>query len=203
MEKILLFSDLHFTAGDSIIGLDPLARFNEAAEHALVGHPDASHIIFMGDLTHHGTIEEYAQLKDRFDTLPLPYTTIPGNHDLQTMLDQSDLPVIVIMHHALTRTFFDGMDSIALRNGQALGDIIATSKKVRHIINGHIHRTIFTSHQGIPVAMIKSTCHQMPLVLGKGSSSLSIVEPGAFGVLCLTDDHAVLHVEDVGLPDYT
>lgn len=253
MEKILLFSDLHFTAGDSIIGLDPLARFNEAAERALVGHPDASHIIFMGDLTHHGTIEEYTQLKDRFDTLPLPYTTIPGNHDrrapfaqvfetefqqsrlttkthtilcldtldenapdshsgwmdeerlswVQTMLEQSDLPVIVIMHHALTRTFFDGMDSIALRNGQALGDILAASKKVRHIINGHIHRTIFTSHQSMPVAMIKSTCHQMPLVLGQGSSSLSIDEPGAFGVLCLTDDHAVLHVEDVGLPGYT
>jgi len=250
MEKIILFTDLHFTAGDTIIGLDPLLRFDEAAARALGDHPDASHIVFMGDLTHHGTVEEYAQLKDRFDALPLPFTAIPGNHDrrapfaqvfgaefqqirlntkthtilcldtldeaapdqhsgwmdntrlawVQNMLDQSDLPVIVIMHHALTKTFFDGMDSIALRNGKALGDILIASGKVRHIINGHIHRTIFTSHQSIPVAMIKSTCHQMPLVLGHGSTSLSIVEPGAFGVLCLTDEHAVLHVEDVGLP---
>jgi len=43
--------------------------------------------------------------------------------------------------------------------------------------------------------------HQMMSMRGQGSSSLSIDEPGAFGVLCLTDDHAVLHVEDVGLPD--
>jgi len=250
MEKIILFSDLHFTTGDTIIGLDPLVRFDEATAQALSDHPDASQIIVMGDLTHHGTVEEYVQLKDRFDALPLPLTVIPGNHDrrapfaqvfgtefqqsrlitkthtilcldtlderapdehsgwmdkarlswVQDMLDQSKLPVIVIMHHALTKTFFDGMDSIALRNGQALGNILAASGKVRHIINGHIHRTIFTSHQGIPVAMIKSTCHQMPLVLGQGSSSLSVVEPGAFGVLCLTDEHAVLHVEDVGLP---
>ena len=250
MEKILLFSDLHFTTGDTIIGLDPAVRFDEALAHALADHSDASHIIFMGDLTHHGTVAEFTRLKDRFDALPLPYTVIPGNHDrrapfaevfgtefqqsrlitgthtilcldtldesapdkhsgwmdkarlsqVQDMLNQSDLPVIVIMHHALTKTFFDGMDSIALRNGPALGDILAASGKVRHIINGHIHRTIFTSHRGIPVAMIKSTCHQMPLVLGHGSSSLSTVEPGAFGVLCLTGDHAVLHVEDVGLP---
>ena len=250
MEKIILFSDLHLTAGDRIIGLDPVARFDEAATSALADHPDASHIIFMGDLTHHGTVEEYALLKQRFDNLPLPFTAIPGNHDrrapfeqvfgsefqqsrlttqthsilcldtldesapdthsgwmdkarltwVQDMLDQSDLPVIVIMHHALTKTFFDGMDAIALRNGEVLGDILATSGKVRHIINGHIHRTIFTSHQSIPVAMIKSTCHQMPLVIGHGSSSLSIVEPSAYGILCLTDEHAVLHVEDVGLP---
>ncbi len=252
MEKIILFSDLHFTADDTIIGLDPLVRFDEAAAHALADHPDASHIVFMGDLTHHGSVEEYVHLKNRLDTLPMPYTAIPGNHDrrapfaevfgqefqqsqlitkthtilcldtldetapdthsgwmdkarlswVEDMLEQSDLPVIVIMHHALTKTFFDGMDAIALRNGQALGDILAASGKVRHIINGHIHRTIFTSHQCIPVAMIKSTCHQMPLVLGKGSSGLSIAEPGAFGVLCLTAEHAVLHVEDVGLPGH-
>jgi len=251
MEKIILFTDLHFTAGETIIDLDPLARFDEAAAHALIDHPDATHIIVMGDLTHHGTVEEYTQLKNRFDTLPLPLTVIPGNHDrrapfeqvfgmefkqsqlstethtilcldtldetapdehsgwmdqerlswVQDKLNQSDLPVIVIMHHALTKTFFDGMDSIALRNGHELGDILAASGKVQHIINGHIHRTIFTSHQGMPVAMIKSTCHQMPLVLGEGSSSLSVVEPGAFGLLCLTDNHAVLHVEDVGLPN--
>jgi len=55
MEEIILFSDLHFTAGDTIIGLDPLVRFDEAAASALTDHPDASHIVFMGDLTHHGT----------------------------------------------------------------------------------------------------------------------------------------------------
>jgi len=252
MEKIILFSDLHITVGDTIIGLDPLVRFDDVAALALAAHNDASHIVFMGDLTHNGTVEEYVQLKDRLDTLPLPFTVIPGNHDrrapfaqvfktefqqsrlttkthtilcldtldetapdthsgwmdkerlswVQDILDQSDLPVIVIMHHPLTKTFFDGMDSIALRNGQALGDILVASGKVQHIINGHIHRTIFTSHQSIPVAMIKSTCHQMPMVLGQGSSSLSIVEPGAFGILCLTDEHAVLHVEDVGLPNH-
>ena len=41
MEKIILFTDLHFTAGDTIIGLDPLLRFDEAAARALGDHTDA------------------------------------------------------------------------------------------------------------------------------------------------------------------
>ena len=253
MEKILLFTDIHICPpGEDIIGLDPIARFNDVLSHALANHPDANRAVFMGDLTHHGAPEEYEILKTIISDIPIAVTLVPGNHDrragyeavfgksfhqsafnglghrilcldtlneqsankhsgligprrldwLQKELTNAQDPIIVLMHHHIAKTGFDGMDDIMLENADQVAKILAQSGKVRHVINGHIHRTIFTSKAGLPVSMIKSPCHQMPLYLGKGSSALSVVEPGAYGILCLYPDQAILHVEDVGLPEF-
>lgn len=116
---------------------------------------------------------------------------------LRGELERAKRPVIVLMHHHIADTGFNGMDAIKLRNAAQVTDILTQSGKVAMVINGHIHRTIFTSHHGLPIAMLKSTCHQMPLILGAGSSGLSVDEPGAYGVLISNSNQVLLHTEDV------
>lgn len=80
--KVLVFTDLHIvTDGETIIGLDPAARLAHGLDHAIAHHSDASAIIVTGDLTHHGTPEEYARLKAILDTCRLPLILTLGNHD--------------------------------------------------------------------------------------------------------------------------
>ncbi|NNJ69461.1 MAG: phosphodiesterase [Boseongicola sp.] len=82
MAKILVMTDLHITeAGNTIIGLDPAMRLSETLAHAVKHHPDASHLILTGDLTHHGTTPEYDRLKDVLHDLPWPVSYLIGNHD--------------------------------------------------------------------------------------------------------------------------
>ena len=106
---------------------------------------------------------------------------------------------ILMMHHPPFETGFPGMDIIGLSNRDALNQIIADSAAVAMSISGHIHRTIWGIAGGKPSANLKSTCHQMPLELKDEDSSLSIDEPGAYGVLLLGNDGIVLINEDFGL----
>ncbi len=70
-----------------------------------------------------------------------------------------------------------------------------------HLVCGHVHRTISGSAAGVPFTILKSTCHQMPMVLGDGSSSLSIDEPGAYSIVLLGEDSVVACRENYELAD--
>lgn len=80
--KLLVFSDLHLLEeGGEIIGLDPFAQFSDGLKHALALHPDASRVVLLGDLTHHGRPAQYEQLRRALDQLALPVSYMLGNHD--------------------------------------------------------------------------------------------------------------------------
>jgi 3',5'-cyclic AMP phosphodiesterase CpdA len=82
MQKILVMTDIHIVEeGRTIIGLDPLARFRMALDHALARHADAAALVLMGDLTHHGLPAQYARLATALADLPLPVLPMLGNHD--------------------------------------------------------------------------------------------------------------------------
>lgn len=82
VQKILVMTDIHIVEeGRRIIGLDPLARFREALDHALARHPDAAALVLMGDLTHHGMPAQYARLAGALAGLPVPVVPMLGNHD--------------------------------------------------------------------------------------------------------------------------
>ncbi len=82
MTKTLVFSDLHLVEdGGDIIGLDPLFQFSEGLAHALSLHPDASRIVLLGDLTHHGRVAQYERLRGALEGLTLPVSFLLGNHD--------------------------------------------------------------------------------------------------------------------------
>ena len=63
MQKILFISDPHICVwGETIIGLDPSVRLHSVLEAATTAHPDAEALVLLGDLTHHGSAEEYQEL---------------------------------------------------------------------------------------------------------------------------------------------
>jgi 3',5'-cyclic AMP phosphodiesterase CpdA len=100
------------------------------------------------------------------------------------------------MHHPPHPTGFAGMDAIALSNGDAFYALLARFPNVRHIVAGHVHRTINGSHKGIGFSVFKSTCHQQPLVFSAEDTSLSVDEPAAYGLLVLQQDGVLVHTED-------
>jgi len=252
MDKIILFTDIHITdEGKTIIGLDPLERFQFALERAVADHPDASAILISGDLTHKGRPSEYARLKECFGHIDIPIHLMIGNHDhrqnfnaafgqnvqnrgdfVQFRLDfghhtllcldtkDDDAPdrhsgylcakrltwldhqlkdakgqfITVVSHHPPHDVGFPGMDGIKIRNGRAL---LARGLKFHQLICGHMHRTIMGSLEGLPFAMLKSTCHQAPLDFNDTSTATSIDEPAAYGVICLNKKSVVIHTEDI------
>jgi len=258
MQKIIVFTDIHLVPeGETIIGIDPFARFMRGLAHAVDHHPDAARVVLCGDLAHNAAPPEYARLRAALDTCPLPVSLMLGNHDrrapflaafpeaarmetghiqhvtdlpghrlicLDTLNEDSadthsgwlcearldwldaalagagDRWVIVFTHHPPIETGFKGMDWIGLKNRADLSARLAAAGNVAQIVSGHIHRTIQGAAGGIPVAILKSPCHQMPMALGFQDPSLSIDEPGAYGLLLLTDAGVVVHSEDFTLP---
>ena len=80
--KLILITDLHITsAGEPIIGLDPEVRLRTVLDHALTHHSDADAIVLMGDLTHYGLPDQYAQLAGILADVPIPVIPMLGNHD--------------------------------------------------------------------------------------------------------------------------
>ena len=261
-DKALIFTDLHITTeGETIIGLDPMARFSEGLSHALARHPDAQNLILLGDLTHDGQPQEYARLAPALADCPIPVTVTMGNHDhretlLETFPDSADpngfvqkaldlgplrilvldtfdydgaaplehdgylcearlgwlddelaragdegKSVVVMCHHPPCPVGFWAMDAIGLANSEALLSRLHAAPHVRHLICGHIHRTIHASAGGLPVSILKSPCHQIPMILGQGTFADSVDEPGAYGILLALKDTVVVHTEDFALSD--
>ena len=59
MDKLLVLTDLHVRGiGQTILGIDALERFREGIHHATANHPDAVHIVLMGDIVHSGKVVE-------------------------------------------------------------------------------------------------------------------------------------------------
>ncbi len=107
-----------------------------------------------------------------------------------------DSPCIVAMHHPAHDTGFAAMDSIKLREGEAFYDLIARHGNVRHIIAGHIHRTISGTHRGVPFSIFKSSVGQMPLAFEGTDTAIECDEPPAFGIVLLRGDDVLVHTED-------
>jgi len=122
---------------------------------------------------------------------------------LETRLSSGNGPIILLAHHHMLTSGFDGMDKIHLQNGKHVANIIAASGRCQMVINGHIHRIIVSTYKGVTHAMIKSPCHQMPMLLGSGSSRLSVAEPGGYGVLLIDKETPILHHVDIDLPSST
>jgi 3',5'-cyclic AMP phosphodiesterase CpdA len=264
-DKALIFTDLHMVPeGETIIGLDPAARFADGLAHALDRHPDAQHLILLGDLAHTGTQAEYTRLAPLLADCPIPITATMGNHDnrdhldtilpgsldrdgfVQRALDLGPLrllildtfdydnraplehdgwmcdtrlawldaelaratddgkQVVVMCHHPPCPVGFWAMDAIGLANADALLSRLHAAPHVRHLICGHIHRTIHASAANpaggsLPVSILKSPCHQNPMMLGRGTSADSVDEPGAYGILLALRDTVVVHTEDFAL----
>jgi 3',5'-cyclic-AMP phosphodiesterase len=110
--------------------------------------------------------------------------------------DAGDRPVLLFVHHPPHDIGFPGMDAIKLKNGPALYDVIGRFNCVKHLVAGHVHRTISGSHRGVPFSIFKSPCHQMPMNMDSMDVSLSVDEPAAYGILLTTPTGVLAHSED-------
>lgn len=140
------------------------------------------------------------------DTLFAPPYDYPASHAgllcerrlgwLDRHLSETDKPVLLFMHHPPHKTGFTGMDTIRLTNEQGFYELILRRGNVRHIFAGHVHRTIGGSHRGIPFSIFKSPVHQQPMPFDTPDPSLSVDEPGAYGIVVVTPDGLQVHTED-------
>ena len=96
---IAQITDMHVVAPNQLYfgRVAANAQLQEAIAHinALTPRPDV--VIATGDLTDHGTAEEYAVLRDLLRALIPPVYLIPGNHDhrdvfLEAFADHAYLP---------------------------------------------------------------------------------------------------------------
>ena len=147
---------------------------------------DGLRLITLDSLDEDGEVTEHAGYlcRDRLDWLDAQLVTA------------KDVPCLVFLHHPPFRTGFTGMDDIMLKNEAAFRDTLAKGP-VAHVFAGHVHRTITSTLGSIPVTLFKSTCHQMPMLLGEDGSHHSVDEPGGYGIVLATGDDVVVHFEDV------
>lgn len=82
--KLIHISDIHIHPAP-ILGIDPVANFKACLDHIAGFDADADRIVITGDLTHHGRLESYQQLKEILAWSPLQGDLEPrlliGNHD--------------------------------------------------------------------------------------------------------------------------
>jgi 3',5'-cyclic-AMP phosphodiesterase len=76
---LVQISDIHIGGNES--GQDPVPRLEAVIEsiRSLPNAPDA--VLVSGDLTDHGTAEEYAIIAELLARFDLPLYVLPGNHD--------------------------------------------------------------------------------------------------------------------------
>jgi len=183
----------------------PMLGNHDRREAFLAAFPDAprtgsGHVQAVTDLAHHRIIT-----LDTLDGPPYP----KGHHAgrlcaartawlAEALEGAGRRRPLVFAHHPPHAVGIPGMDMIPLADGDAVLALLARHRG--HLFCGHVHRTISGSTAGVPWTMFKSTCHQGPLDLVTPDSSLSIDEPGAYGVLLLSPGSVVAHSEDVLSP---
>lgn len=82
--KIIHLSDLHLRTRDDQSRLPhPAETLDRVIDDIRTHHDDGAICMVTGDLTHHGTAEQYAEATRSLGRLNMPVHCVPGNHDLR------------------------------------------------------------------------------------------------------------------------
>lgn len=197
------YAALAAVLADVPIPVIPMLGNHDRRDAFLAAFPDAprtadGHIQQVLDLGAHRIIT-----LDSLDGPPYP----AGHHSgrlchgrlgflTEALAGARDKSALVFVHHPPFNTGIAGMDAIKLADGADVLALLGDHPRV-HLVCGHIHRTISGSTGGVPWTVFKSPCHQGVVDLTDLNSSLSVDEPGAYGLILLTDAGIVAHSEDV------
>ncbi|MEI4260369.1 phosphodiesterase [Roseovarius sp. D0-M9] len=105
---------------------------------------------------------------------------------------------VVFLHHPPMPVGFEAMDAIGLANRTELLALLNRRGNTCLLMAGHVHRTVSGVAGGIATTLLKSTCHQCPIMQPGMDAHTSIDEPGAYGILYLGDEGPIVHSEDFG-----
>ena len=72
--RFVVLNDLHYLSADC-------GRWLEKVTRQIQGHAGVEFCLIAGDLTEYGRREDFAAVRDIFDTLGVPVYAVPGNHD--------------------------------------------------------------------------------------------------------------------------
>lgn len=80
---IAQLSDAHVGTGPAFLEgrMDTLAALHRAVAHVRAQDPEPDLVLFTGDLTEHGSTEEFSAVAAALAALPMPVYAVPGNHD--------------------------------------------------------------------------------------------------------------------------
>lgn len=115
---------------------------------------------------------------------------------LRARLEEGDGSVYLFLHHPPLATGVEYMDGIALRNGDALWEVLEPhARRVRLMVFGHVHRPIMGTWRGIPFACCPSTAHQVALELGpQAERHLNFNhEPPCYAIYTIDAENVVAH----------
>jgi Icc protein len=106
-------------------------------------------------------------------------------------------PLFLAMHHPPFDTGIDVMDAIGLVQKTAFAAVIEPHRaRIRHLFFGHLHRPICGAWRGIPFSTIRSTCHQVALILGSQPHMGGNLEEPQYAVVLINADQVVVHFHD-------
>lgn len=114
----------------------------------------------------------------------------------QTLDAHKDKRVLLFAHHPSWDVGFPGMDMIRMKKDKQLKQLLSNYTNIEHLFSGHVHRTISGHWAGHSFSMFKSTCHQVPMDLHSDDLTLSVAEPGAYGIVLAKPDSIIVHTED-------
>ena len=115
---------------------------------------------------------------------------------LQARLDEArDRPVIVIVHHHVLPLAMP-VDSIILRDGAALVDVLRSHPDIRQVIAGHVHITTTGIWHGVPFTTLAGGHYNVSVNLpGHATPQERLEGPGQYAVVLADHDSCVVHFE--------
>ena len=117
--------------------------------------------------------------------------------DAELRTDQA-APLFLFLHHPPFRVGLQRMDSIRLLDdGPLLDTLRPYLPRVRHLLIGHLHRTVTDSWHGVPFSGVRGTSHQIALdFITADVAPVSFEAPG-YGVVALSPEAVVVHFEEL------
>jgi len=117
--------------------------------------------------------------------------------------ENTEKPTLIFMHHPLFKTGIDEIDFYALEGVGDFWRIVKKHSQIKHILCGHLHRSIQTHFAGVPVAIVPSTAYSQVLGLGDNCDKGFVVGGPKYKLHLWMGEAIVSHVvtlEDIESP---